>query len=185
MWGAFSWTSRYNYSLTLTERIFFLVRWLILQKLTDRLTLLQSEYIYNYLYMYKYLHIPGEPKKWTILLFTILVVWQFLAGFCLTHLMLCDCDIEEKDLLLLYFKIGPQRDNRVKVSAFFSCGTQSEWSHTLVGLAQPSTQSRSKRMNDGEGVNRRAMQQTPNVAHSFGSGIADKKKIINEWLKTQ
>ena len=32
---------------------------------------------------------------------TISVIWQLLSGFCLTHMMLCDCDIEEKGLLLL------------------------------------------------------------------------------------
>ena len=40
-------------------------------------------------------------KKGNKVLVTMLVVWQLLSGFCLTHPMLCDCDVEEKDLFLL------------------------------------------------------------------------------------
>ena len=41
-------------------------------------------------------------KKLNKVLVTILLVWQLLSGFCLTHPMLCGCDIKEKSLLLLY-----------------------------------------------------------------------------------
>ena len=59
------------------------------------------------------------------LLVTILDVWQLLSGFCLTYPILCDCNIEEKDLLLtvVYFKMAIQRDNRVKVSGTSLCRT--------------------------------------------------------------
>ena len=46
-------------------------------------------------------NIPGKPKKMNKIIVTILVVWQLLSGFCLTHPMLCDCDTIEKDFLLL------------------------------------------------------------------------------------
>ena len=92
----------------------------------------------------------------------MLVVWYLLSSFCLTHSMLCDCNIEEKGLLLLsiskyfkmarqkkrfvivvYFTMAPQGDNIVKVSALLRVGHKvSEVAH-LVGLAQPSTRSKS------------------------------------------
>ena len=56
-------------------------------------------------------------KNWTKLLVTILIAWQLLSGFCLTHLMLCDCDIKEKYFIVVYFKMAPQRDSWLKVSA--------------------------------------------------------------------
>ena len=58
--------------------------------------------------------------------------------------MLCDCEIEEKGLLLLCIsKIAPQRDNRVKVSALLRAGHKVSEVANLAGLTQPCTQSRS------------------------------------------
>ena len=45
------------------------------------------------------------------LLFTIPVVWQLLPGLCLTHPMLCGCDIEgKKNFIAVYFKMAPERE---------------------------------------------------------------------------
>ena len=68
-------------------------------------------------------------KKIKILV-TILVVWQLLSNFCLIRPMLCNSAIEEKDLLLLYFKIVPQRQSRESFCTS-SCGTQSDRGHKL------------------------------------------------------
>ena len=49
---------------------------------------------YWFLYIF-FLFTGWTQKNWTKLLFTILIVWQLLCGFCLTHPKICDCDIEE------------------------------------------------------------------------------------------
>ena len=49
-------------------------------------------------------------KLSTKLLVAILVVWLLLSGFCLTHEMHCDCNIEEKALLLLHISKWLRRD---------------------------------------------------------------------------
>ena len=97
-----------------------------------------------------------RKKNWTKLLFTILVAWQLLSGLCLTHRMLCDCDIEEKRfVIVVYFKKAPQRDNRVKVSALLRAGDTLRGAANLVGVSRTTVYAIKKHMDDGEGVNRR------------------------------
>ena len=45
-------------------------------------------------------------KSWTKLLVTILVAWQLLSDFCLTHPRFCDFDIEEKGCYYCVFQTG-------------------------------------------------------------------------------
>ena len=45
-------------------------------------------------------------------------------------------------VIVVCFKMAPQRDNRVKVSALLRVGHKASEIVNLVGLAQPSTQSR-------------------------------------------
>ena len=51
-----------------------------------------------------------------------------IPGFCLIHLMLCDCDIENKCLLLLCILKLLRRETIEWKFLDFSCGAQSEWS---------------------------------------------------------
>ena len=57
--------------------------------------------------------------------------------------MLCYCNIEEKDLLLLCISKWLRRDNRMKVSALLRSRHKVSEVANLVGLAQPSTRWRS------------------------------------------
>ena len=84
-------------------------------------------------------------KNWTKLLVKILVVWQLLSGFWLTHSMLCDSDVEEKNLLLLCISKWIRRKTiEWQFLHFFMRDTKWVRSQTLsVCLAQPSTWSRS------------------------------------------
>ena len=81
--------------------------------------------------------IPGGPKKIsTKLLVTILVAWQLLSGFNITHLMLCDC-VNKETVYYCCVSQTPQRDNRVKISALLRAGHEVSEVANLVGV--PST----------------------------------------------
>ena len=50
--------------------------------------------------------------------------------------MLCDCDIEEKKVIIVgYFKIAPQRDNRAKVSILLQAEHKVSEIVILVGVS--------------------------------------------------
>ena len=90
-------------------------------------------------------------KNWTKLLVTILVVWQLLSGFCLSHPMLYDCDIEEK-VFFYYCVLSNDSTERQSSESFYtsSCGILSEWlrpgwlSRTLTTFDWPSRTLRAK-----------------------------------------
>ena len=87
--------------------------------------------------------IPDGQKNWINLLVTNQVIWQLLSGFCLTHPMLGDCNIEEKDLLLVYILKLLRKETREWKFLYF-VRTQSERGRkSSRGLAQSSTRSRS------------------------------------------
>ena len=81
------------------------------------------------------IYIGRAEKSWKFLA-TILVVWQLLSGFCLTHPMLCD--IKEKGSLLLWISKWLRRENRVKAAVYRAEHKVGEVAN-LVGLAQSST----------------------------------------------
>ena len=56
----------------------------------------------------------------------------------------------------MYFKIAPQRDNRVKVAALLRAGHKVSEVAKLVGVSRTTVYSIKKRMGDGEGVIRQA-----------------------------
>ena len=70
--------------------------------------------------------------------------------------MLCDCDIKEKGCFLLYFKMASQRDNRMNVSALLRAGHKVSEVANLVGVFSTTVYAIKKRIDDNEGVNRRA-----------------------------
>ena len=59
-------------------------------------------------------------------------------------------------VIVVYFKMAVQRDNRVKVSALLRAGHKVSEAANLVGVSRTIVYSIKKRMGDGEGVNRRA-----------------------------
>ena len=69
--------------------------------------------------------------------------------------MLCDSDMREKFVIVVYFKMAPQRENRVNFLCFFMRDTKWEAAN-LVGVSRTSVYATKKRLDDGEGVNRRA-----------------------------
>ena len=75
---------------------------------------------------------------------TILVVWHLLSGFCLKHPMLCDCDIEEKGLLLLCISKLLRRETIVESFCSSMYGTQSEWGLKPYRGVSPQTSTRSR-----------------------------------------
>ena len=77
----------------------------------------------------------GEPKKLNNILDTILFVWQLLSGFCLTHTMLCDGDIEEKGVFCCAFQNGSTERQSSESFYTSSCGTQSEWGSSTTVYA--------------------------------------------------
>ena len=71
--------------------------------------------------------------------------------------MLYDCDIEEKGLLLLCIsKCLLRRTNRVKVSILLRAGYKVSKVAHLVGVSRTTVYAIKMRLDDGEGVNRRA-----------------------------
>ena len=78
---------------------------------------------------------------------------------------LCDFDIKKRFVILMFFKIAPQRVNRVKYSALLRAGHKVSEVAKLVVLALLSTRSRSAWTT--EGVNKRA-----------GSG---RKSVVNRY----
>ena len=52
--------------------------------------------------------------------------------------------------------MAPQKDNRVKFSAFLHAGHKVSVVGNLIGVSRTTVYSIKKRMDDGEGVNRRA-----------------------------
>ena len=70
--------------------------------------------------------------------------------------MLCDCDIEEKGLLLLCISNSSQKDNRVKVSALLRAGHTVSEVASLVGVSRTTDYTIKKRLDDGEGANKHA-----------------------------
>ena len=90
-----------------------------------------------------------SQKKWTKLLVTILVVWQ-LSGFCLAHMILCDCHIQEKGLLLMCISKWPRRETIECTSSF---GTQIEWCSKLC-RSRTTVDGIKKRMDYCKGVDR-------------------------------
>ena len=87
--------------------------------------------------------LPGGHKKLNKILVKLLVVWQ-LSGLCLTHSTLCDCDIEEKCLLLLCIENDSAERKLSESFRPSSRGAQVNEAANLAGcLAQPSTLSRS------------------------------------------
>ena len=96
-------------------------------------------------------------NNWTKVLNIILVLWQLLSGFSLSHPIRCDCSIEEKGLLLLcvfhihYTRLSPQRQSSESFCTS-SCGTQSEWGRKPC-RCRTTVYAIKKRMDNGEGVN--------------------------------
>ena len=79
-------------------------------------------------------------KHWA----TILIVWQLLFSFYLTHPMLCDCDIEGKGLLLLCISKWFRRET-IKWNFLHFFARNAVWVKPQIipgCFAQPSTQSR-------------------------------------------
>ena len=72
--------------------------------------------------------------------------------------MLCDCEIKEKGLALLCISkwLAPQRDSRLKVSALLRAGHKVSEVANLVGVSRTTVCAIKKRIDNGEGVNRRA-----------------------------
>ena len=96
-------------------------------------------------------------KNRTNLLVTIMVLWQLLSGFCLTHPILCDCESQEKGLLLLCIsKLALQRDNRAKVSALLRARRKVSEVANLFEVSRTTVCVTKKSIDDGKGVNRHA-----------------------------
>ena len=66
--------------------------------------------------------------------------------------------LKKKDrfVIVVYFKMTPQRNNRVKVSALLRTGHKVNEVAYLIRVSRPTVYAIKKRMDDGEGVNRRA-----------------------------
>ena len=69
--------------------------------------------------------------------------------------MLWDCNIEEMFVIVMYFKMAPQWNNGVKVSALLRAGDKASEVANLVGVSRTTVNAIKKHWDDGEGVNRR------------------------------
>ena len=100
-------------------------------------------------------------KKLNKILFTILVFWQLLFGFCLILPMLCDCDIKKKDCYCCVFQNdSTERQSstlsRAGLSALPHAGQKAREVANLVKVSRTTVYAIKKCLDNGEGVNRRA-----------------------------
>ena len=88
-------------------------------------------------------------------------------------------------VIVVFFKMAPQRDNQVKVSALFCAGYKVSEVANLVGLAQPSRRSRStwtiaKISTDVQAVVERLLSLEWHSAKCPSNGIPQAKQSL-EW----
>ena len=112
---------------------------------------------------WKWISYRVGQKKCNKFLVTILVTWQLLFGFCLTHPILCDCALEEKVWYCFVFQNSSSERKSSESFCVYSGGTQSEWCRNP---SQGVSHNRlCEGMDDGECVNSCAGSDRKNVVN--------------------